>query len=128
MSIDKDRPSTWVRYRKDNCVSCKAHCCSMPVEVTATDLVKLGLAHEDEILRSLKKTAKRLIKEKFVQSYREGTELFTMSQRPNGDCQFLDPLTRICGVYERRPQVCRDFPEIVSPRLGHCPSTSKYKK
>lgn len=32
-----------------------------------------------------------------------------MDQRGNGSCVALDPLTRLCTIYERRPQVCRDF-------------------
>lgn len=26
-------------------------------------------------------------------------------------CQFLDPLSRNCTIYEARPQVCREYPE-----------------
>ena len=32
-----------------------------------------------------------------------------MDQRGNGACVALDPLTRLCSIYELRPQVCRDF-------------------
>ena len=32
-----------------------------------------------------------------------------MDQRGNGACVALDPVTRLCTIYERRPQVCRDF-------------------
>ena len=32
-----------------------------------------------------------------------------MDQHGDGACVALDPLTRLCTVYERRPQVCRDF-------------------
>src|SRR5665213_2289761 len=31
-----------------------------------------------------------------------------MEQRGNGACVALDPLTRLCTIYERRPQTCRD--------------------
>ena len=92
----------------------------MPVEVRAADLVRLGIASIDEVEASKKKLAKRLIKEKVCLSYREGTDLFMLAQKPNGDCVFLDPLTRSCTVYERRPEVCRDFPAI-GPRPGYCP-------
>lgn len=32
-----------------------------------------------------------------------------MDQRGDGACVALDPVTSLCTIYERRPQVCRDF-------------------
>ena len=32
-----------------------------------------------------------------------------MNQHGNGACVALDPATQLCTIYERRPQVCRDF-------------------
>jgi Fe-S-cluster containining protein len=32
-----------------------------------------------------------------------------MDQRGNGACVALDPATLLCTIYERRPQVCREF-------------------
>jgi Fe-S-cluster containining protein len=32
-----------------------------------------------------------------------------MDQHGNGACVALDPSTKLCAIYERRPQVCRDF-------------------
>lgn len=32
-----------------------------------------------------------------------------MDQRGDGACVALDPITRLCTIYERRPKVCRDF-------------------
>ena len=96
----------------------------MPVEVKATDLVRLNLCSEDELSVSVKKTAKRLIKEKRIVSFRAhegpGTEVFMLSSRPNGDCLFLHPKTRLCMVYELRPDVCRQFPKV-GPKIGFCP-------
>jgi Fe-S-cluster containining protein len=97
----------------------------MPVEIHGEDLVRLGVATEDEIISgSRKKLAKRLMKEGILQSYREATELFMLTQRPNGDCYYLHPITRLCTVYEKRPETCRKFPEI-GPRPGYCPSNRK---
>lgn len=124
MKPDKDRPSTWLFYRKGMCDNCMAGCCTMPVEVRASDLVRLGLTDQDEVDRSPKKLAKRLIKEKLIISYRESSGLFMMMSRPNGDCQFLHPQTRLCTVYEKRPDVCREFPSI-GPRPGYCPVVRK---
>lgn len=124
MRPDKDRPSTWVKYRNGLCDGCYGTCCTMPVEVHLSDLIRLGLTNEDEAKGSIKKVAKRLIKEKVILSYRSGTELFMLSAKPNGDCYFLDSKSRLCTVYEKRPDVCRKFPEI-GPRPGFCPSLSK---
>lgn len=32
-----------------------------------------------------------------------------MDQQGDGACVALDPETLLCAIYERRPQVCRDF-------------------
>ena len=32
-----------------------------------------------------------------------------MDQLGSGACVALDPVTQLCTIYERRPQVCRDF-------------------
>ncbi len=32
-----------------------------------------------------------------------------MDQRADGACVALDPQTLLCSIYDRRPQVCRDF-------------------
>lgn len=32
-----------------------------------------------------------------------------LDQHGDGACVALDPVTRLCTIYERRPQVCRDF-------------------
>jgi Fe-S-cluster containining protein len=32
-----------------------------------------------------------------------------LEQRGDGACVALDPLSRLCTIYEQRPQVCRDF-------------------
>lgn len=124
MRIDKDRPSTWRQYKNGMCNGCRAGCCTMPVEVRIEDLLRLGLVTEDEVDHSIKKIVKKLNKEGILKSYRESTGLFMFVQRENGDCIFLDDKTRLCKHYEKRPQVCRDFPNI-GPRPGFCPCTQK---
>ena len=93
----------------------------MLLEVTAEDLVRIGLCDEDEVRTSPKKLFKRLRKERVLMSYREGTGLFMMQQKANGDCQFLHPTTRLCTIYGKRPGVCRQFPSI-GPRPQFCPA------
>lgn len=96
----------------------------MPVEVKSSDLVRLGVASEDEVIGSVKKLAKRLIKEGIIVSYRSGTEFFMLQQKANNDCLFLDSVTRLCTVYDKRPDTCRQFPSI-GPRPGFCPGAPR---
>ena len=97
----------------------------MPVEIKSSDLVRLDLTDVDELENSIKKVAKRLKKEGVISSYREGTDLFMLTQKSNDDCYFLDSKTRLCTVYEKRPDTCRDFPTRVGPRIGSCPYNPK---
>ena len=117
---DVDRPSTWKFYKSGMCKGCSGACCTMPVEVRLSDLIRLELVTEDEAAGSVKKLAKRLIREGYVLSYRQGTEFFMLSQTANRDCLFLDSVTRLCTVYDKRPDTCREFPSI-GPRPGFCP-------
>ena len=125
MKPDKDRPSTWKKYDKDNCLRCRANCCSMPVEVKLDDLIRLELTSQDEADHSIKKLAKRLKKAGVISSYRDGTEFFMLTQKPNGDCYYLDLRTRLCSVYEKRPDTCRQFPSQMGTRVGYCPVEPK---
>jgi uncharacterized protein len=66
------------------CAGC-GKCCHLVVELDATvDDVPEELVVEREGLRCL-------------------------DQRGDGACVALDTVTRLCTIYERRPQVCRDF-------------------
>lgn len=60
-----------------------------------------------------------------ISSYREGTDLFMLTQKANGDCYFLDLKTRFCTVYDKRPSTCRNFPAIQGTRQGFCPAEKK---
>ncbi len=124
-ACDKDRPSTWRKFDLKNCSSCQATCCQMPVEIRKEDVLRLGIATEDEFNHSIKKVARKLEQAGVIQSYRAGSELFMLTQKSNGDCYFLDSKTRLCTVYEARPDTCRGFPDRNSPRLNWCPYTPK---
>lgn len=125
MTVDKDRPSSWRKYDSHFCQSCKAGCCTMPVEVRVQDLIRLEITTQDEVDHSIKKLAKRLKKEGVISSYRDGTDLFMLTQKSNDDCYFLDSHTRLCTVYDRRPDTCRGFPSVLGPRVGFCPAIRK---
>ncbi len=97
----------------------------MPVEIKASDLLRLQLTTQDDLVNSVKKVAKKLKKSGVISSYREGTDIFMITQKSNGDCYFLDPKTRFCTVYEMRPDTCREFPATLGTRVGFCPSEQK---
>jgi Fe-S-cluster containining protein len=122
--VDAQRPSTWPKYRAGMCDGCWAGCCTLPVEVSAADLIRLELITEEEAAVSLKAVAKKLLKDKIIQAYSAKTGIFVLDQRYGEDCVFLGRKDRLCTVYEKRPEVCRKFPKI-GPRPGYCPARSK---
>lgn len=125
MKVEVQTPSTWKPYKKGLCAGCWGGCCTLPLEVSAADLMRLELITEDEAAESLKKVAKRLMKEGKIQAFQQKTQLFIIEQRNGRDCIFLGK-DRLCTVYERRPEVCRQFPKI-GPRPGWCPAMPKKK-
>ena len=120
MSSDPQKPSTWKPYKKGMCEGCWAGCCTLPLEVSAFDLMRLELITVDEAASSLKKVAKKLMKEGYVRQFFSKTGVFIMEQRGGRDCVFLGEKDRRCTVYEKRPEVCRQFPKI-GPKPGFCP-------
>ncbi|MEN3112377.1 YkgJ family cysteine cluster protein [Uliginosibacterium paludis] len=124
-SADRDDLDTWVRYRNGLCDSCNAVCCTMPAEVRARDLVRLGFIDEFELDSDPKQLAKRLQKQGLIEHFNFRHALFTLARRANGDCRLLDPATRRCTVYEQRPDTCRNHPQKIGPRPGYCPYHQK---
>lgn len=128
MTVSIDRPSTWVKFTNASmCNGCFAGCCTLPVEVSAVDLMRLELITEDEAATSLKKVFRKLHKEGWVRSFHASTQLFILEQQNGRDCVFLNPKTRLCTVYEKRPHVCRSFPKI-GPKPGYCPKRENRSK
>ncbi|MDR3605868.1 MAG: YkgJ family cysteine cluster protein [Oligoflexia bacterium] len=122
-AADAQRPSTWRRYKSGMCDGCWAGCCTLPVEASASDLIRLELITEEEAAESLKRVAKRLKSEGYIQAFVPRTQLFVLEQRNGRDCIFLGK-DRLCTVYQKRPEVCRKFPTI-GPRPGFCPVAKK---
>jgi Fe-S-cluster containining protein len=118
---DAGKPSTWRKYVNGLCKGCYAGCCTLPVELTWHDLVRMDLIQPEEAMGSYRKILKKL-KGK-IRSFRVKTGLYVLEQRPNGDCVFLDS-NRLCMIYDKRPEVCRRFPSI-GPRPGYCPQRLK---
>lgn len=114
-----DDLKSWARYKKKMCDYCKGTCCSLPVEVKAKDLVRMGLIDSFELGENMKRIYKRLKKERLVEHYHAKSETFTLGRMANGDCLYLDTRTRRCTIYEKRPDTCRNHPQV-GPRSGYC--------
>ena len=118
-NADPDNTGTWVKYTPKLCHHCAASCCSLPVEVQAGDLVRMGLMDEFSLQDDPKYIARRLMKERLVEHFHARTATFTLARRANGDCIYLDSHTRRCSIYATRPDTCRNHPRI-GPRAGYC--------
>ncbi|BHH84948.1 YkgJ family cysteine cluster protein [Desulforhopalus sp. 52FAK] len=114
-----DDLKTWAKYRKKMCDHCRGTCCSLPVEVKAEDLVRIGVVDVFELEDNMKRVFKRLSKEGLVEHYHAKSETFTLTRMANGDCLYLDPSSRRCTIYDRRPNTCRNHPQV-GPRSGYC--------
>jgi len=120
-----DRLELWRRYKTGDCKGCWSGCCTFPVEMSVHDLIRLGHATEDEAAASLNKLGRRLQSEGIIQSFRAATQIFILAQKPSRDCIYLGA-DRLCTVYEKRPEVCRQFPRI-GPKPGSCPGHVRKK-
>lgn len=119
-SVNVDRLDTWTRYRSGLCNDCAANCCTMPVEVRLSDLVRLEVVDAFEAEHEApKQIARRLAKAGLVGHFNFRNSIFTLARRASGDCLFLDATSRRCTVYERRPDTCRKHPQV-GPRPGYC--------
>lgn len=115
-----EKPGTWIRYKKGLCDNCSAGCCTLVVEVTSEDLIRLELTDTWEVENCLKDLIKKLKKSKIIKRYNSKTGKFVFTQQRDGACVFLDA-NRKCQKYVNRPDVCRNHPVIAGPRKGFCP-------
>jgi uncharacterized protein len=119
--VDVDRPETWTRYRAGLCETCNANCCTMPLEVSLPELVRLGWVDAFEAEHEQpSRIAKRLLKDRLIDHFNHKQSLYTLARRASGDCMNLDAHTRRCTVYDQRPDICRLHPQTRSPRQGYC--------
>jgi Fe-S-cluster containining protein len=116
---DIDNTATWVKYSKKMCDHCGASCCSLPVEVQPSDLIRMELMDEFELEEDLKHIARRLMKQHLVEHFHSKTKTFTLARMASGDCLFLDSRSRRCTIYFQRPNTCRNHPQV-GPRAGYC--------
>ena len=123
-SADPERLETWVRYSAGLCRDCHATCCTLPVEVRIDDPIRLELVDAFERDEPAKNIARRLAKAGIVEHFNQKHGIFTLTRLANGDCLYLDRKSRLCTVYAKRPDTCRNHPRI-GPRPGYCAYRSK---
>jgi len=117
--VNVNDTSTWTKYKQRRCTTCRANCCTMPLEVKISDLVRMDEISAFEAEESIKKLAKMLIKKGVVEHFNFKKQLFTIVRFANNDCLYLDRLQRRCKIYEKRPDICRNHP-LIGPRPGFC--------
>ncbi len=116
---------TWAKYRASMCLDCQSACCSMPVEVKLFDLVRMGVVDAFEAEHEQpKQIAKRLEKAGVIEHFNFKNSIFTLAQRASGECSYLDEETRLCTIYDVRPNTCRNHPKV-GPRPGYCAYKNK---
>ena len=87
--VNVDNLSSWVRYRNGLCDDCNATCCTLPVEVKLSDLIRMELITEFEAEHETPKNiAKQLSKQGVIDHFNFKTSTFTLSQMSNGDCLY----------------------------------------
>ncbi len=118
--VDVNEISTWTKYKQRLCSNCRANCCTMPVEVKISDLVRMDLITAFEAEEPIKKLAKKLKNEGVVEHFNFKSQIFTIVRFANNDCLYLDRISRKCKIYEKRPDTCRNHPHI-GPRSNFCP-------
>lgn len=117
-------PRTWTPFKPSLCRSCWASCChNIDVQVSVSDLIRMGLVGKMEAQSSLSSAVQRLQRAGILRKVRRGSFVFLLGQKRSGDCIFLNEERR-CTVYAARPEICRQFPRI-GPRPGHCPYVPK---
>nr|WP_320012132.1 YkgJ family cysteine cluster protein [uncultured Desulfobulbus sp.] len=121
---DLEDTATWKKYSAKLCTTCNATCCSLPVEIQAVDLVRMGLMESCEQEGDLKFVARRLMKKRVIEHFHHKSGTFTLARMANGDCIYLDPQSRRCTIYDKRPDTCRNHPRI-GPRSGFCAFTPR---
>ena len=110
--------ASWTKYKKGLCETCVGSCCFMPVEVNVSDLVRLNILDEFHLVLTVREQIKDALKHPAILRYTPSTEKFTLRQKSDGSCYFLDS-NKKCKLYNQRPDTCRNHPEV-GPRPGFC--------
>lgn len=81
---------TWIRFEcdcRDALPYCQAQCCGLPGTIVLSEETDLGYPIE----------------------FDEGLNHWVLERGSDTFCVCLDRTTRLCGIYDHRPQTCRAF-------------------
>ena len=78
----------------------------------------IKILNEFHLELSEREQIKDALKHPSILRFTPSTEKFTLRQKPDGSCYFLDA-NKKCTEYELRPDTCRNHPQI-GPRPGYC--------
>lgn len=108
----------WSLYKKGMCETCEGLCCYMPVEIMVKDLIRMNILDEFHLELSEKEQIKEALKHPNILRYTPSTQKFTLAQKPDSSCIYLDKQKK-CTIYDVRPDTCRNHPKI-GPRPNYC--------
>ncbi len=92
---------------KYDCTKCPAYCCSYDwIPVTKRDIVRLGKRFGLSYEQAKKKFTK------YIPSYKRDVLRHQKDVVYKSVCQFLHLEKRQCTIYEHRPAICREYPEV----------------
>lgn len=108
----------WRKFEKGLCDTCIGSCCYMPVEIPIEDLYDQGFL--DPFIKDYdeKDQIKEALKLNFVKRYTPSSKKFTLYQKKDLSCHFLDNNGR-CSIYQNRFSTCRNHPKV-GPKPNHC--------
>lgn len=108
----------WLPYKKELCESCVGTCCYMPVEIITEDLLRMQIFNTFHLELSINEQIKEALKNSAIKRYTPSSQKFTLVQKPDGSCFYLDKKGR-CSIYDLRPNTCRNHPRI-GPKPNFC--------
>jgi Fe-S-cluster containining protein len=117
-----DRLDTWAKYSAPMCGSCISSCCTLPVEVKIKDLIRIGVVDEFE-RGDRRRTSPSACRRKASSSASTRSRDLHPAAHEQQRCLYLDRKSRLCTIYDKRPDTCRNHPKI-GPRPGYCTSPS----
>lgn len=116
---DIDKISTWTKFQPWLCETCRANCCRMAVEVSLRDLVRMEILTWAKARLPIEDIEKELRQDGVVDHFYIKERSFILARTADGNCRYLDLDSRECSIYKKRPDTCREHPEI-GPRPGFC--------
>lgn len=111
LAMESKKRSIKPRRSYYNCAKCPAYCC------TIYDLIHVKKRDVERLAKHFRLTFASA-ERRFTKAY-QGTRILRRKADPifGKRCEFLNPDTRRCTVYEARPKACREFPKRV--RCAH---------